>query len=124
MAEWITQLVRFLVVELTYPDLNFRFNMSIVFTANYFFSGSCVSVDSDVLLITDFVNLKIKPAQFFRVVHSDRVCICIFIGVSTHICMSIYVYTVFLKNCLCYMASVFDAGRGRASDSLLHLTHD
>jgi hypothetical protein len=36
----ITQLVRFLVVELTYPDLNSKFNMSVIFTANYFFSGS------------------------------------------------------------------------------------
>jgi hypothetical protein len=31
--------------------------MSVAFTANYSFS----TVDSDALLVTDFVNLKIKP---------------------------------------------------------------
>jgi hypothetical protein len=36
----LIQLVRFLVVELTYPCLNLIFNMDIVFTANYFLSGS------------------------------------------------------------------------------------
>jgi hypothetical protein len=38
-TEWVlAQLVRFLVVELIHLDLNFRFNMNIVFTTNYFFS--------------------------------------------------------------------------------------
>jgi hypothetical protein len=35
----LAQLVRFLVVELIYPGLNPRFDMSVAFTANYFFSG-------------------------------------------------------------------------------------
>jgi hypothetical protein len=35
----LAQLVRFLVVELTHSDLNFRFDMCVVFMANYFFSG-------------------------------------------------------------------------------------
>jgi hypothetical protein len=34
---WV-QLVRFLVVELIYLYLNSRFNISIIFIANYFFS--------------------------------------------------------------------------------------
>jgi hypothetical protein len=33
------QLVRFLVLELTHLDLNPRFDMSVVFTTNYSFSG-------------------------------------------------------------------------------------
>jgi hypothetical protein len=32
------QLIIFLVVELIHSDLNFRFNMSVIFTANYFLS--------------------------------------------------------------------------------------
>jgi hypothetical protein len=32
------QLVRFLVVELTHPDSNPRFDMCVAFTANYSFS--------------------------------------------------------------------------------------
>jgi hypothetical protein len=34
----LAQQVRFLVVELTHPGLNPRFNMGVVFTANYLFS--------------------------------------------------------------------------------------
>jgi hypothetical protein len=48
----LAQLVRFLLVELTYPGSNSRFDMCVVFTVNYFFSK--------VFLVTDFVNLKIK----------------------------------------------------------------
>jgi hypothetical protein len=35
----LDQLVRFLVVKLTYSDSNPKFNMSVVFMANYSFSG-------------------------------------------------------------------------------------
>jgi hypothetical protein len=59
--------------------------------------GDDVPVDSEALLVTDFVNLKIKPAQSFRCAHRSRVCMCVFIGVSIHTCMSICVCTVFLK---------------------------
>jgi hypothetical protein len=59
--------------------------------------GGDVPVDSEALLMTDFVNLKIKPAQYFGSAHRGRVCVRVFIGVSTHTCMSIYICTVFLK---------------------------
>jgi hypothetical protein len=77
-------------VELIYLVLNSRFDMCIIFTANYSFSGR----HNEPLLI-DFVNLKIKPAQSFRSSHRSRMHICMFIGMSTHKYMSIYVYTVF-----------------------------
>jgi hypothetical protein len=47
--------------------------------------------------MTDFVNLKIKLAQSFRGAHRGKMCVCVFIEVSDHTCISIYVYTVFLK---------------------------
>jgi hypothetical protein len=56
-----------------------------------------VLVDSDALLVTDFVNLKIKSTQSFRGAHKDRLCVRVFIRVSAHTYMSIYVCTVFLK---------------------------
>jgi hypothetical protein len=59
--------------------------------------GGDVPVDSKVLLVTDFVNLKIKPTQSFRDAHRGRVCIRAFIRVSARTCMTIYVCTVFLK---------------------------
>jgi hypothetical protein len=74
----LVQLVRFLVVELNHPDSNPRFDMGVVFTANYFFSKKRldVSVDGDTLLVTDFVNLNIKPTQSFEGAHRGRVCVC------------------------------------------------
>jgi hypothetical protein len=35
----LVQLIIFLLVELTYSGSNFRFDMSVIFTANYSFSG-------------------------------------------------------------------------------------
>jgi hypothetical protein len=58
---------------------------------------SDVSVDSETLLVTDFVNLKIKPAQSFICAHRDRMYVHVFIRMSAHMYMSIYIYTVFLK---------------------------
>jgi hypothetical protein len=59
--------------------------------------GADVSDNSEVLLVTDFMNFKIKPTQSFRGAHRGKVCMCVFIGVSAHTCMSICIYTVFLK---------------------------
>jgi hypothetical protein len=54
--------------------------------------GGDVPVDSETLLVTDFVNLKIKPIQYFRVAYKIRMCVRIFIEVD----MSIYVlYYIF-----------------------------
>jgi hypothetical protein len=52
--------------------------------------GVDVFVDSETLLVTDFVNLKNKPTQSFRGTHKDRMCIHVFIGVSVRTYMSIY----------------------------------
>jgi hypothetical protein len=59
--------------------------------------GGDIPVDSETLLVTDFVNLKIKPAQSFGCAHRGRVCVHMFIGVSARTCMSICVCSVFLK---------------------------
>jgi hypothetical protein len=93
----LVQPIRFLVVKLIHSDLNFRFDMCVVFTANYSFSWRQCSCGSETLLMTNFVNLKTKPAQFFGCVHRGSMYVRVFIGVSAHTCMSIYVYTVFLK---------------------------
>jgi hypothetical protein len=58
---------------------------------------SDVSVDNNALLLTNFVNLKIKSAQSFSGAPRSRMCVHIFIRVSNRICMSTYVCTVFLK---------------------------
>jgi hypothetical protein len=57
-----------------------------------------VTVDSEVFFVTDFVNLKIKPAQSFRCAHRGRVCERMFIEVvSARTFISICVCTMFLK---------------------------
>jgi hypothetical protein len=60
--------------------------------------GGDVPVNSEVLLVTDFVNLKIKLTQSFICAHKSRVCVHVFIGISARMCMSICIYSVFLKN--------------------------
>jgi hypothetical protein len=40
--------------------------------------GGDVPVNSDALLVTDFVNLMIKSAQSFGCVHKDRVCVYVY----------------------------------------------
>jgi hypothetical protein len=59
--------------------------------------GGDVPINSDALLVTDFMNLKIKPTQFFGGAHRDKMCVRVFIGVSARTCMSICVCIVFLK---------------------------
>jgi hypothetical protein len=59
-----------------------------------------VPVDSETLLMTDFVNLKIKPAQSFKNAHRDRMCVHVFIVLNARMCMNIYVCIVFLKKYL------------------------
>jgi hypothetical protein len=56
-----------------------------------------VPVDSDVLLVTDFVNLKIKPTQSFRRAYRNKMYIRVFIEVYDHMCINIYVYIMFIK---------------------------
>jgi hypothetical protein len=70
--------------------------MSVVYTVNYFLVGCDVLIDNDALLVTDFVNLKIKPAQSFEVAHRGIVYVHIFIYVNAY--MWINICTVFLKN--------------------------
>jgi hypothetical protein len=47
--------------------------------------GGDVSVDSDAFLMIDFVNLKIKPTQYFRDAHRDRVYVCVYMGECSYV---------------------------------------
>jgi hypothetical protein len=54
--------------------------------------GGDVSVDNETLLMIDFINFKIKSTQSFRCAHMNRVYVRVFIEMSHHSCMNIYVY--------------------------------
>jgi hypothetical protein len=54
--------------------------------------GTDVLVDSEPPLMTDFINLKIKPTQSFRGDNMDRTYVYIFIEVNTHVCVYIYIF--------------------------------
>jgi hypothetical protein len=43
--------------------------------------GGDVFVDSDAFLMTDFINLKIKPTQSFKYAYKSMMGIHVFIGV-------------------------------------------
>jgi hypothetical protein len=55
--------------------------------------GRDVSIDSEALLVTNFVNLNTKSTQFFRCAYRDRVRVCVFIELSARI--YIYEYLCF-----------------------------
>jgi hypothetical protein len=60
------------MIKLNYLVLNPRFDMCVVFTANYFLMRCNILVGSETSLITDFVNLKIKLTQSFRGAHKYK----------------------------------------------------
>jgi hypothetical protein len=62
-----------------------------------FIVGDDVFIDIEILLVIDFMNLKIKSAQSFRSAYKDRMCVCVFIRVSAHTYINICVCTVFLE---------------------------
>jgi hypothetical protein len=41
-----------------------------------FFSRGDVVVNNETLLVTDFINLKMRSTQFFRDAHKDMVYVC------------------------------------------------
>jgi hypothetical protein len=84
------------VVDLTHTGSNPIFDMSVVFTPNYFLVEDDVLIDNDVLSVTDFMNLKIKSTQSFRGAHISKVYVHIFIWMSAHTYININIYTVFL----------------------------
>jgi hypothetical protein len=59
-----------------------------------------ISVDSKMILIINFMNLKIKPTQIFRCDYRDKLYINIFIEVCAHIFEYPCLYYIFLKTTL------------------------
>jgi hypothetical protein len=62
--------------------------------------GGDVPVDSDTLLMTDFVNLKIKSAQSFEGAHRGRVCVCVHRGECSYVYKYLRLYCVSQKKTL------------------------
>jgi hypothetical protein len=93
----LAQVVRFLVVKLNHQiqilDLTYVLYLWLII----FLVGGDIPVDNDELLVTDFVNLKIKPTQSFGGTHKYKMCVCVYM-MSARTCMQIYVCTVFFKN--------------------------
>jgi hypothetical protein len=59
--------------------------------------GGDVPVDSEVFLVIDFVNFKIKSVQSFRCAHRDRICVCIYKGECLYVYEYLCLYCVFKK---------------------------
>jgi hypothetical protein len=60
--------------------------------------GGDIPVDGDALLVTDFVNLKIKTAQSFKCTHRGRMCVCVHISEWSYIYEYLYLYIFSKKN--------------------------
>jgi hypothetical protein len=54
-----------------------------------------IPVDSEIFLVTDFMNLKIKSAQSFGVTHKVMVCVCVHKGECS------YIYEYLRLYCIC-----------------------
>jgi hypothetical protein len=80
-------------VELIHLCLNLIFDMSVIF--RLIMGGDVVFINSDALLVIDFVNLKIKSVQSFGCAHRDKTCV--FIRVIAHTYISMCVCTIFFK---------------------------
>jgi hypothetical protein len=59
--------------------------------------GDDVSVNSETLLVIDFMNFKIMSNQSFKYTHKYRMCVHIFIEISAYTYMMIYICTEFFK---------------------------
>jgi hypothetical protein len=93
----LVQLIRFLVVELTHSDSNPKFDIGVVFTANYSFSRRRRPRRQRCTLGDRLHKSKDQADSVFRGAYRGRMCVRVFIWVSAHTCMSICVCTVFLK---------------------------
>jgi hypothetical protein len=92
----LSQMVRFLAVEPIHIYLNLKFDMCVTnVQLIILLVVRDISVDIETQLVTDFVNLKIKPIQYFKCAHRSRLYVCVFIEMSTHTYISICVCTVF-----------------------------
>jgi hypothetical protein len=69
--------------------------MNVIFMVNYFLVESDVSVNSETLLITDLVNLKIKPSQSF--VYAHRSTMCVYRSECSYMYEYLYLYCVSKK---------------------------
>jgi hypothetical protein len=82
-------MVRNLVVQLIYLGLNL---ICVLYLRLIILSvGDNVFIDNETLLMTDFVNLKIKSTQSFKVIHRGRMHVRVFIEMSNRTCINICV---------------------------------
>jgi hypothetical protein len=87
-------MVRNLVVQLIYLGLNL---ICVLYLRLIILSvGDNVSIDNETLLMTDFVNLKIKSTQSFKVIHRGRMRVRVFIKMSNR---------TYINICVLYCAS-------------------
>jgi hypothetical protein len=61
--------------------------------------GDTVLIDNEMLLVTDFVNLKIKSSQSFRDDYRSIIYVCVYISECSYIYYP-YLYCVFLKRAM------------------------
>jgi hypothetical protein len=85
------------VVEVTHLGSNLIFNMCVVFTANYSFGERRCPRRQRCILGDRLREYKDQSRVSLSEVLIELGCVCVFIRVDVHTCMSIYVCTVFLK---------------------------
>jgi hypothetical protein len=59
--------------------------------------GGDIPIDSETLLMTDFMNLKIKSVQSFGGAHRDRVYVCVYRSQCSYIYEYLRLYCIYKK---------------------------
>jgi hypothetical protein len=91
----LSQLVRFLIVKLIYLDLTWVLYLWLIILS---VTGD-VLIDNETLLVTNFVNFKIKPVQSFGCAHRNSVHTCIHRGECLYLYDYLRLYCFLEKKC-------------------------
>jgi hypothetical protein len=79
----LVQVVSFQFIQIQISDLICMLYLQLIILSVV----NDVPIDSEVFLMTDFMNLKIKPVPSFKDAHRDMIYVYVFIGMSTINCI-------------------------------------
>jgi hypothetical protein len=77
----LVQVVSFQFIQIQISDLICMLYLRLIILSMV----NDVPIDSEVFLMTDFINFKIKPVPSFKDAHGDMIYVYVFIGMSTNV---------------------------------------
>jgi hypothetical protein len=90
----LVQLIRFIVMKLIHQVQILNLTCVLHLRLIILSVGGDVPVDSEALLVTDFMNIKIKLAQSFKDAHSGKICVCVYMSEYSYVYEYLCLYCV------------------------------